>query len=144
MHTTGHLVRWDVPFADAIDPSVSVITESGGDVVSLVVAPAGVDRYPKFLIRFSKVITLLCCEEAHGFDRGYRDLPGIEQRCCTHIWHDSPWLESYQRGSEVLGWKDLRHYLIFGGDSIVELIASGQPTVERLEDSRVIVTSHEV
>jgi hypothetical protein len=144
MDNTSHLVCWDMPFAEARYPSVSVITESGGDVVSVVIAPAGIDRYPKYLVHFSKVITLLCYEEAHAFDRGYRDLSGIEQRCCAYIWSGSPWLESYKRGAEVFGWKDLQHYLIFGGDSIVELIASGQPMVERMDKNKIIVTNHEV
>jgi len=144
MDATGHLVCWEMPFAEARDPSVSVITGFGGDVVSVVVAPAGIDKYPKYLVHFSKVIMLLCYEEAHAFNRGYRDLPSIESRRCAYIWSGSPWLESYKRGAEVFGWKDLQHYVIFGGDSIVELIATGQPTVERLDKGKVIVTNHEV
>ena len=44
MDTAADLVRWDVPFAAAKDPSVSVVTEQGGDAATLIVAPDGIDR----------------------------------------------------------------------------------------------------
>jgi hypothetical protein len=144
MNTTTDLVRWNVPFAEARDPSVSLITEQGGDAATLVVAPSGIDRYPKYLVRFGKVIILLCYEEAFAFDRGYRALSGNEPNCCAYLWTDSPWMESYRKGADVYEWKGLQHYLIFGGDSIVELIASVQPKVERLDEKRVIDTRYEV
>ena len=69
-------MRWDVPFAEARDPSVSIITEHGGDVVTLIVAPTGIDQYPKYRVRFDKVISLLYYEEAFSFHRGYRTPSG--------------------------------------------------------------------
>jgi hypothetical protein len=144
MDTATDLIRWDVPFAEARDPSVSLIAEQGGDAATLVVAPSGIDRYPKYLVRFGKVIALLCYEEAFAFDRGYRALSGIEPNCCAYLWTDSPWMQSYRKGADVLDWKDLQHYLVCGGDSIVELIASGQPKVEWLDEKRVIETKYEV
>ena len=144
MDTAADLVRWDVPFAEARDPSVSLITEQGGDAATLVVAPSGIDRYPKYLVRFAKVIALLCYEEAFAFDRGYRALSGIEPKCCAYLWTDSPWMESYRKGVDVFEWKDLQHYLVFGGDFIVELVASGQPKVERLDERRVIDTRYKI
>lgn len=143
MDTAAELVRWDVPFAGARDPSVSLITEQGGDAVTLVVAPLGIDRYPKHLVRFDKVITLLCYEEAFAFDRGHRALSGIAPDCCACLWTDSPWMKSYRKGTEVFDWKDLQHYLVFGGDSVVELIASGPPKVDRLDERRLIETKYE-
>jgi hypothetical protein len=144
MDTATDLVRWDMPFAEARDPSVSLITEQGGDAAMLIVAPLGIDRYPKYLVRFSKVIALLCYEEAFALDRGYRALSGIEPKCCAYLWTDSPWMESYRKGADVFEWKGMQHYLILGGDSVVELIASGQPRAERLDERRVIETKYEV
>jgi hypothetical protein len=132
-----------VPFAEAHDPSVSLITEQGGDAATIVVAPSGIDQYPKYLVRFGKVIALLCFVEAFAFDRGYRALSGIEPKYCAYIWTDSPWMESYRKGADIFEWEDLQHYLVFGGDSIVELIACGQPEVERLDERRVIATKYE-
>lgn len=141
------LVRWDVPFAEACDPSVSLITEQGeqcGDAATLVVAPHGIDEYPKYIVRFGKVVALLCYEEAFAFDRGYRALSGIELKCCAYLWPDSPWVESYRKGADIFEWKDLQHYLIFGGDSIVELIADGQPKIERFDHPQIIEVRHRV
>jgi hypothetical protein len=144
MDTATDLVRWDVPFAEAHDPSVGLITEQGGDAAMLVVAPSGIERYPKYLVSFGKVIAVLCYEEAFAFDRGYRALRGIEPKCCAYLWTSSPWLESYRKGADVFEWKGLQHYLVLGGDSIVELIASGQPKIERLDERRVIETKYAV
>jgi len=53
-------------------------------------------------------------------------------------------LESYRKGADVFEWKNLQHFLVLGGDSIVELVASGQPKVERLDKRAIIETKHEV
>lgn len=144
MDTTTELVRWDVPFAEARDPSVSLITEQGGDAVMLVVAPSGIDKYPKYLIRFERVLVSLCHEEAVALDRNCRSLSGIERSVCAYVCSDSPWLPASRGFAELLELSDLQHYLVFGGDSIVELIASGQPKVERLDGKRVIESRYEV
>jgi hypothetical protein len=145
MDTATDLVRWNVPFAESHDPSVSLITEQGGNVVTLLVAPHGIDQYPKYLVRFDKVLAMLCHEEALDFDRGYRTLTGLEASVCAYVWADSPWLRA-SRGYAVdfLRLPDLHHYLVFGGDSIVELLASGASKVERIDKKRVIETKHEV
>jgi hypothetical protein len=143
MDNAGSLVRWNVPFAEARDPSVSVITEHGGDVVILSVAPGGVDQYPKYLVRFARVIALLYYEEALAFDRGYRALPGLDADVHAYEWLDSPWIHGYRRGAETFGWPTLQHFVIFGGDSIVEIIASGGATVDQIDAPMKIETTHE-
>ena len=139
MDTTAGLVRWDVPFAGAKDPSVSLITEQGGDAATLIVSPDGVDRYPKYLVRFDRVLAALCYEEALALNRGYPQAAG-----CACLWNDSPWLRA-SRGWAVdfLRWPDLRHYVVFGGDSIVELLAS-EPKIQQIDKKTVIETKHEV
>jgi len=139
-----NLVRWDVPFAEGRDPSVSLITEQGGDVATLVVAPMGTDQYPKFLVRIESVIAVLSYEEAFTFDRGYRELSGIDARICAYRWMDSPWLQSYREGAGIFGWASLQHYLVFGGDSIVEIIAAGEPTIQRIEFKQLLSIQHEL
>jgi hypothetical protein len=144
MDTVNHLVRWDVPFAEVRNPSVSLITERGGDVATLIVAPHGIDQYPKYLVRFDRVLAVLCYEEALALDRGYRALTGVHVSVCAYIWADSPWLLASCRHAEFLRLTDLRHYLVFGGDSIVELLASGASKVERINERTVLETKHEV
>lgn len=138
------LVRWDVPFAEARDPSVSLITEQGGDAASLVIAPRGIDQYPKYLVRFERVLISLCCDEIAALDRNYHSLTGIDPSVCAYLWSDSPWLRACGAVAEFYGLSDVRHHLVFGGDSIVELISSGQPKIERLDSPRVIETRYEV
>jgi hypothetical protein len=145
MDTIADLTPWDMPFAEARDPSVSLITEHGGDVASIIVAPHGIDQYPKYLVRFDKVLAVLCYEEALALDRGYPGLPNLPSSVCAYLWADSPWLRASRgRAVDFLQWPDLQHYLIFGGDSIVELLASGAPYVERIDERRVLEAKHEV
>jgi hypothetical protein len=145
MDTATNLVRWDVPFAEARDPSVSLITEQGGDVATLIVAPHGIDQYPKYLVRFDKVLAVLCYEEALDLDRGYRTLTGLQTSVCAYIWEDSPWLRpSRGYAVEFLQLPDLQHYLVFGGDSVVELLASSASKVARIDERTVLETKHEV
>jgi hypothetical protein len=144
MERTPDLIQWQVPFARARHPSVSVITQQGGDAAILLVAPTGVDQYPKYAVRFGKVLALLCFEEAYSFDRGYGALVGLDRSVCAYVWPTSPWRESYRRGAEVFGWDDLQHYLVFGGDSIVEIVAAGKPDVERHVKKAEIETKNQV
>lgn len=144
MSTVADLVRWDVPFAEVRDPSVSLIAEQGGDAAILVVAPCGVDKYPKYLVRFDRVLVSLCCEEVVSLGRDYQSLRGIEHRTSAYLWKESPWLQASRAFAELLELSELQHYLVFGGDSIVELIASGQPKVERLDSPKMIETRYEV
>ena len=144
MRTVTDLVRWEVPFAEGRDPSVGLITERGGDAAMLVVAPSGTDQYPKYLVRFDRVLVSFCYEEAVALARDYHALTGIEHSVCAYLWSDSPWLRASSGVADLLGLSDLQHYLVFGGDSIVELIASGQPKIERLDSPRVIELRDEV
>ena len=58
---------WQTPFTFATHPSVSLITEPDGEGTALlVVAPGGLDTYPKYVVRFSHVFSITCGEEA-GF-----------------------------------------------------------------------------
>jgi hypothetical protein len=146
MPASTDLIRWDVPFAEAKYPSVSIITEKGGIIVTLVVAPGRIDPYPKYLVRFECVIALLCYEEAFAFERGYRALTRSEENLCAYKWIGSPWLDAYRKGEAFVmqgGKGPLEHYLVFGGDSIVELVVSEEPKIERLDEKATIVTKHE-
>jgi len=143
MSSAPEIVPWEVPFASSVDPSVGIITENLGETITLVVAPLGIDKYPKYIVRFDRVITSLCYEEACAFDRGY-GYPGKQDGSCAYRWLGSEWLQGYQKGVDLFGWKDLGHYLIFGGDSIVEVIACGTPDIKWLDAKTTITTIHEV
>ena len=144
MDATTHLVPWDVPFAQSEHPSVSLITEQFGSSATVVVAPHSTDQYPKYLVRFDKVLAALYYEEALGLRGEYPAVAGVQTRGCAYLWPDSPWLRrSHGWAVDFLQWPDLQHYVVFGADDVVELLATGA-TVERIDERRVIETKHEV
>jgi hypothetical protein len=145
MHATTNLVPWDVPFAESEHPSVSLITEQFGGSATLVVAPQGIDQYPKYLVRFDKVLAALYYEEALALRGKYPAVAGARASGCAYLWPDSPWLgASHGWAVDFLRWPDLRHYIVFGADDVVELLASGVSKVERIDEKTVFETKHEV
>jgi hypothetical protein len=146
---SNELVRWDVPFAEWDGLSTWVIAESGDDAFTIVVAPLSalppIENYPKYLIRFESVITLLCDEEACVLDRGYPPrLRGEKNWLRAYLWIGSPWLRSSQGWGDILGGKEFHHYLIFGDDSVIEVISPGKARIERVDAKRFIEVKHEV
>ncbi len=144
MDATTNLVPWDVPFAQSEHPSVSLITEQFGSLATVVVAPHGIDQYPKYLVRFDKVLAAHYYEEALGLRGEYPAVAGLQTRGCAYFWPDSPWLHRSRGWAEdFLQWPELRHYVVFGADDVVEILAFGA-TVERIDERRIIETKHEV
>ena len=147
MDATTYLVPWDVPFAKSgpLYPSVSLITEQFGSSATVVVAPHGTDQYPKYLVRFDKVLAALYYEEALALRGEYpavvADAPTSG---CAYLWPDSPWLRASRGWAEFLQWPEPQHYVIFGADDVVELLASGESKVERIDEKTVLETKHEV
>jgi hypothetical protein len=141
------LIRWDVPFATGLWPSVGVITECDTSKVVLVVRLDGFGKYPQFLVRFWDVVLLLEYEETCAIDRGFRNLIRSEFELCAYHWITSPWLKEYRVLEDILFTKSsekLHHYILLGGDSIVEVIALGEPQVERVDKKMFIDVKHEV
>lgn len=141
---TFDLVGWEAPFSQSRFPSVGVIPESD-DVAELtvVVAPQGIDRYPKFLARFFTVVAFRCEDESLASMKRFRSLKLEEPRACTYLWQDSPWLQEYvdsQRLIDVYYSGELRHYIFFGGDVIVEVLTTEEPEVEEIFKPKVITT----
>jgi hypothetical protein len=123
--------------------------ESGTDALTIVVAPLSAlppeKNYPKFLLRFDNVITSLCYEEALAIDRAYPPRQRGEKnwlRACR--WIDSPWLHSAQGWAELSRWKELHHYLVFGDDSIIEVISPDEARIERVDTKKFIEVKYEV
>lgn len=143
--------RWETPFTDARDPSVGVIVEAdegGADALTLVVAPGGLDKYPKYLVRFASVVAFTCREEAFAPEvPGLADAPFEDRRASAHLWTGSPWVESYRKGGPLVpaaGDGELRHYLVFGGDNTVEVVSSAEPELKEVAAPRLLVARHAV
>jgi hypothetical protein len=126
---------------------VRVIIESSGSDVTLIVAPDGLGAYPQYLVRFGQVVTLLCYEETCAIDRGYGGLVRSEYDLSAYRWITSQWLQHYRVLEDIYFNKSpekLHHYLLFGGDSVVEVIALGEPQVERVDQKMTIEVKYEV
>jgi hypothetical protein len=140
------LVRWDVPFAEWRGLSTWTIIERV-DSFTIVVAPLSdkrpEDNYPKYLIRFDKVITLLAYDEACATHRLYYKMTGWMKGVRAYQLIDSSWLDGYRGCHEIRG-KKLYHYAILGDDNLVEVISVGEAKIERVDEKRFIDVRHEV
>lgn len=133
---------WDTPFKEAIDPSVGLITETDGETsATLVVAPQGLDDYPKFLVHFSGVLAANYCEEAGAIvSLGQESKP---QKLCCYLWRSSPQVASFKQ-IVFFAEEDLRHYIIFGGDNIASVVCAGEPRIEKVSSPKKIIITYEI
>ena len=121
---------WDTPFTLCRYPSVGLVVEPDGEgTVLLVVAPCGLDAYPKYLVRFTDVFSFTCGEEA-GFqeDLGQHSAPG---HATAYVWNASPHAAAYAKTAYGAD-KVVRHYVVFGGDNIASVISSAAPVIEEV------------
>jgi hypothetical protein len=141
---------WDTPFAREKCASIWLIPETHGDsTATVVVAPGGVDAYPKYLVRFSAVYGYLCEEEAGGlgFQGGWT--PGSPVRVgCAFVWRDSPQAAGYAPFIPDMpfhgGTGPVVHYVLLGGDNNVGVISAEAPGIERVDHPRQLTVTHEV
>ena len=114
-------------------------------MLKVIVAPFGLDAYPKYLVNFEHVIGFTCMEEAFSPKRDF-DLSMLEEKdLSAYEYLDSPWIKSYESGIDVLpGVGPLRHYLIFGGDNNVEVISRIVPTFEMVQGKTLLCSESEI
>ncbi|MFN0279713.1 MAG: hypothetical protein ACKVRN_14115 [Pyrinomonadaceae bacterium] len=134
----SEFVRWETPFTETEYPSVVVMTtrgEKGEYLVEAVVAPTGINKYPKYLVEFGEVVGFSSMEEMHFPDHDFRDAKITEERLCAYRILDSPWLESYNNGEYFLFNIDgghsekLSHFVIFGGDDFLQVVTKNEPKI---------------
>jgi hypothetical protein len=146
------IIRWNTPFTDKQFPAVEFLTTIEQDkhnALQVLVAPDGVDKYPKYLIHFGEVIAFTCMEEANApqliFDSDLEK--EIEPYLSAYQYIDSPWLKSYETQihfipSGHLGY--FSHYLIYGGDNNVEVITPYEPAIEVIKQKRLFRIEREL
>lgn len=119
---------WDTPFTQCSFPSVGLVVEPDGvGTALLVVAPGGLDAYPKYIVRFTDVFSVTCGEEA-GFEvvLGQHSGPG---NATAYVWDASPHAAAYADtayGADMV----VRHYVVFGGDNIASVVSGAAPVIE--------------
>lgn len=141
------LIRWETPFSDAQGPSVGLMITSDGvetDILKAVVAPKGIDAYPKYVVNFGQVIAFTCFEEAHAPERDFASATVDGAGSCAYRYSDSPWLQSYEAHEWLLNAGEFSHYLIFGGDNNIEVITPNIPTIEVIEEKTILKIMYEV
>jgi hypothetical protein len=138
------LVRWETPFTEVERPSVGLLLKTkldGTDLLSAIVAPEGVDKYPKFLVYFGEIVAFTCFEEAYSPRRDFDEATTEDYNLCAYQYLHSPWLESYE------GWQpffsagkveSFSHYLILGGDNNIEIITPNVPKIEKVDEKRTL------
>jgi hypothetical protein len=139
------LVRWETPFTDTQFPSAVIVAEdgpSGEYLISALVAPSGIDKYPKFRVHFGVVIAFSCMEEMQYPARDWDQTVEVQEKgLAAYEYLNSTWLISYEKGEYFLFNTDggnserLRHYLINGGDFIIEVITKHKPTFETISSA---------
>src|SRR2546423_1150155 len=144
------LVRWETPFSARQYPSVGLLISTrsdGSDLLKAVVAPDGIDAYPKYLVTFGNVIAFTCMEEAFSPPRDFDSTMFDEKNLSAYQYLESPWLKAYENGQHFVGGGSpgpFYHYVIFGADNNVEVITPNIPTVDRIEAKGVLLIEYEV
>ena len=91
-------------------------------------------------------MTLFCYEETCAIARDWDSLTRSEYDLCAYRWITSPWLKHYRVLEDIMFRKSsekLHHYILIGGDTIVEVIALSEPLVERIDQKFTIEVKYE-
>lgn len=132
----ANLVRWDVPFADAFYPSVTAKFETATQLSrGKMDVTIGVSDGTSFRVEATTVLGFTCLDEGCAPQRWFSAVDTEQVKTCAYQCLESPWIESY-RGCQfdADGPIPLNHYLIYGGDNIIEFVCQHEPTVSTVND----------
>ena len=129
------LVRWNVPFAGESYPSVSAsfktptVSSSGELEINIGLADGAL-----YQIRSADVLAFTCFDESCSPKRWFSNVETDQVETCAYRCQDSPWVDSYRSCQHDSDGKPipLNHYLIYGGDNIVEFLCQHEPTISKL------------
>jgi hypothetical protein len=149
------IVRWQTLFTDSFYPSVVLLTTPfplfSKKVIGakVIVAPDGIDKYPKYLVDFGEVLAFTCMEEsccpARDFSSATFDEPITKDKfVCALQWLNSPWLKSYEGCHDPESEGKSSHYLRFGGDNNVEVITKNTPAIRVIEHNEVLKMQYQL
>ena len=140
--TSSSVSIWETPFTYAHYPSVGLVMEPDGESTALlIVAPGGIDKYPKYIVRFANVLAVTCGEEAGfvlelGQEHGPLDV-------IAHVWDASPHSMAYANtvfGADL----EMRHYVVFGGDNIASIVCGSTPVIETITEPTELMVRHAI
>jgi hypothetical protein len=145
----GYLERWELPFSNVAHPSVSVIIPPDCfNRIKVIVMPKGLEKYPGYLLDFRSAPFFMFYDETCAPPLSippWFDVGGTISPSSTVIWHDSPLVKKYAGiGGSADPREKLKHYLILGGDSIAEVLAYEEPSVEQFNEHQKITMEYSV
>jgi hypothetical protein len=145
----GYLERWDLPFSNNISPSVCIIPPEDFNRVKVIVMPKkGLpEQYPGYLLDFQSAPFFKFYDEtcAPPLIPQWFDLLKAIPKSSTVIWHDSPLVKQYAGiggGRYYAQYEKLRHYIILGGDSIIEVLAYEEPSIKQFNERQKLTIEY--
>jgi len=129
------LVRWDVPFASAFYPSVLAVFETSTRLsegkMQITISMSDGARYQ---VECSSVLAFTCFDEGCAPKRWFSNAETEQVETCAYHCLESPWIKAYEgcQFDATAQQIPLNHYLIYGGDNIVEFLCRYEPTVSKL------------
>ncbi len=114
--------------------------ENDTDLITTIVAPDGLDDYPKYSIYFGDVLEFSSYEEACAPEKQYQNLDFCKG-LSSYQWLDSPSIIAYRRHPithSQKGNNSLNHYVLFGIDNIVEVVTQNQPKITKINEPTLI------
>src|SRR5687768_2005089 len=140
---TNTVLVWDTPFSSKLFPSAMLLVDAW-DRVLVVVAPVGIDKYPKYLVRFSAVYAFTSEEEGYSpniFNSAELEWP--TDKDCSFVRDWSPCVKAYDWAVPDImpfrgGMGPVRHYFIYGGDSVISVVTADPPTVEEITETTAL------
>ena len=131
----SRLVRWDVPFADAFYPSVTASFETTNRLSEgRMQITVSVNDGTRYQVECSSVLAFTFLDEGCTPKRWFSIVETEQAESCAHHCLESPWIKSYESCQFDADGRPipLNHYLIYGGDNIVEFLCRYEPTVSVL------------
>ena len=135
MNRVAKLVRWNVPFSGAAYPSVTAsfatATELSQGKMEVTVS---VSDGTLFRVESTSVLAFTCLDESCAPQRWFSTEETEQEEISAYHCLESPWIESYEGCQYDANGdpKPLNHYLIYGGDNIVEFVCQHEPVVSQL------------
>ena len=145
-----YLEVWEVPFAQAAYPALTPIMspEEPGPSrkdrfpFKVIVFPHGFGKHPGYVVEFVRAHYVMYHDEACGsHDSHWLEVIKQSPKSCAYIWHGSSLLQRYEGiGCEFE--ETLRHYVLLGGDWVIEVLSYREPTVTKFDGPLRIPTDY--
>lgn len=134
------MVVWETPFATARFPAVGVVSDSLPSL-GIIVHPSGLDAQIAYNVRFNHLVAFRVVQE--GMESSSFPNVGPHLTSCSFKDCESTWKREFVETSSFIEasfgrrFSDLMHYLIIGGDLVVEVLAY-EPNIDRIGKTEVL------